>query len=338
MALTNEQVQSILRIYDERQAKNRKIHNKRYEEVISRIPEYSELEKKISQNALKFAKMGINSEENPSKMQEMLRDANLPVMEEKKKLLCSNGFPPDYLLPIYDCRDCQDTGYIKTPEGNIKKCRCYFELSEKFRSEGMQREEIPKNAVFDNFNYNYYSDTQTDSMTQKTHRQNITDIVSRIREYINNYPDEFCNFLIYGNVGVGKTYLTYCIANELKEKNFSFLHLTSYAFFDLVEQKTFGGDSLGSKNVNRQRFNEMLDAELLILDDLGTENSNSFTTSQLYLCINERQRRQKPTIITTNLSLEDLKRVYGERIFSRVIGNYSLIRIMGDDLRYKKFL
>lgn len=335
MALTTEQYYALMRIYDARQAECGRIHEKRYEEVISLIPEYKELEDKISRNALNFAADGIRRAANASELRKMLEETNKPLVEEKKRLLKLNGFPEDYLLPVYICPDCQDSGYIKSPDMPPRKCHCYLKLASELPFEGIQQAKIPKDADFMNFVYEYYSDEEIDETSGKTPRRNIEEITSYFKNYLEHYPDIYASHLIYGNVGVGKTHITYCIINELRKKSLPWVYLTAHEFYGLAEQNTFLEQNTVQKDNAKQRFGETLNADMLILDDLGSELCNAFTTSQLFLCINERQLKQKPTIITTNLSLADLKKNYGERIFSRLL-DYTPIRISGDDIRYKK--
>lgn len=335
MSLNTEQYYALMRIYDARQSKNSKIHEKRYEEVLSRIPEYRELEDKISQNALKFAADGVRGLGNVSELRVRLEAANRPLSEEKARLLKLHGFPEDYLDPIYTCPDCRDSGYIKSTDSPPKKCHCYLKLASELPFEGIQQAKIPESADFESFIYEYYSDSEADEVSCKTPRENIEDITSYFRTYLQQYPNVSASHLIYGNVGVGKTHLTYCIVNELRRKSLPWIYLTANEFYDLAGQNTFLEQNSPQKAIAGQRFLEALNADMLILDDIGSELCNTFTTSQLFLCINERQLKHKPTIITTNLSLSDLKQTYGERIFSRLL-DYTPIRISGDDIRYKK--
>ena len=137
--------------------------------------------------------------------------------------------------------------------------------------------------------------------------------------------------MIYGNAGVGKTFLSNCIAGELLNRGKGVIYLTAYQFFDQLADYTF---RRGANNA--QTLPAFLHCDLLIIDDLGTELNNSYINSQLFLCINEGILNKKSTIISTNLSLEQINRSYTERVFSRIIQSYTLLHIYGEDIRIKK--
>ena len=187
---------------------------------------------------------------------------------------------------------------------------------------------------FDNFNFDFYSDDIIDEVSGISSLENMETIVDRCHYFINNFDKHPCNLLFYGRAGTGKTFLINCIAKELIDKSYSVIYLSAVQFFDLLADYSFRREN---NSVYRQiSINELEGCDLLIIDDLGTEMSNSFTDSALFDCLNERLIHQKSTIISTNFSIEDLQNKYEERIFSRVIGNYNSFKIFGDDIRIKK--
>ena len=141
------------------------------------------------------------------------------------------------------------------------------------------------------------------------------------------------NLFLYGNTGVGKTFLSNCVAKELLERGYSVIYFTAFQLFDILSKGIFDRDADAIA-----AHQNIFECDLLIIDDLGTEFSNSFTTSQLFLCINERLLRQKSTIISTNLNLNQMIDMYSERTWSRISSNYSLIKLFGDDIRIQKKL
>ena len=161
---------------------------------------------------------------------------------------------------------------------------------------------------------------------------NISRAIQTSKEFINNFDKEFKNLFIYGATGVGKTFLTNCIAKELMDKSHSVVYISAIKLFDILADNAFGR---GGTDIEQQYAN-IFDCDLLIIDDLGTELVNNFSVSQLFNCINERYLNQKSVIISSNLSISDLRDMYSERIFSRITSNYTLMKIFGDDLRITK--
>ena len=149
-----------------------------------------------------------------------------------------------------------------------------------------------------------------------------------------NFRTEFSNILLYGDTGVGKTFLSHCIAKELIESSYSVIYFSASMLFDLLAKETFSK----KEDAEADTHTHIYDCDLLIIDDLGSELSNAFTTSQLFTVLNERILRENSTIISTNLALEDIKAIYSERIFSRISSSYTMLRLTGDDIRIQKKL
>ena len=139
------------------------------------------------------------------------------------------------------------------------------------------------------------------------------------------------NLLFYGDTGVGKTFLSNCVAKELLDQGYSVIYFTAFQFFDILSKGVFQKDTDAIA-----AHQNIYDCDLLIIDDLGTEFANAFTSSQLFLCVNERILRNKSTIISTNLNMSDLAEMYSERVPSRITSNYTVIKLFGDDIRILK--
>ena len=158
-------------------------------------------------------------------------------------------------------------------------------------------------------------------------------ILNKAKNFVKEFDTKKGNLLLYGNTGVGKTFLINCIYKELTESAHSVIYLTAYEFFSELEKITFNRSVLAEEA--SQRMDSLLECELLVIDDLGSELSNSFTTSQLFHIVNERHLKNRSIIISTNLSIADLKEQYGERIFSRLVSNFEFLKIQGEDIRLK---
>jgi DNA replication protein DnaC len=190
-----------------------------------------------------------------------------------------------------------------------------------------------ENLHFSTFSFSYYDDMTADSQLKLTPRDNMRKIVSDAKCFIEEFDSKCRSVLIYGNTGVGKTFLTNCIAKALLDSAHHVVYMTSHALFETFEAHRF--DRNEEPDVN-SLYRYIFQCDLLIIDDLGTELSNSFTNSMLYTCINERQIHGKSTVISTNLSLEQLRDRYSERVFSRITGNYTLWKLIGKDIRVLK--
>ena len=242
----------------------------------------------------------------------------------------ANGYQSDYLEPIYDCPICKDTGFV-----NGQPCECLQKEVIKSLYTTEELNDILQKENFSTFNFDLYSNNFVDEVTGVTALDNIKDVVTFCKEFVDNFDNIDNNsILFYGRAGSGKTFLINCIAKELIEKSYSVIYLSAVQLFDLLADYSFRREN---NSVYRQiSINELEGCDLLIIDDLGTEMSNSFTDSALFDCLNERLIHQKSTIISTNFSLQELHQKYEERIFSRTAGNYTPLKIFGDDIRIKK--
>lgn len=331
MALTNTQYELLKQTYDQRQQKNRNELIKRKDHIFRLIPRMKELDERISECAVTAVERMINGDNTARNECHRLFEQ---YEKEKQHLLTQAGYSKDYLSPIYDCKDCRDTGYQYTDSGLTKKCHCYQQLVSEILLADSGRGVIPPEDTFENFQYDYYSEQYIDDITEQSAYQNAFEVVETARRYVRDFDrSDHKNLFIYGSVGIGKTYLTHCIMNEMKKNNKVFFYLTAFEFFDLAREHSFSRDD---DEQTATQYHDLVTCDILIIDDLGSELNNSFTNTQLYSVINERMIQNLATIISTNLSLNDIRSIYGERIFSRISGSFELIRMFGDDIRIKK--
>lgn len=325
MPLTNSQYDAIMRIYQQRQLTNRAKLRKRREEISNKLPAYHMLEEEIISLSMEEARRQL-LEENTALSS--TREAIHSLMEDKKNLLLSNGYPTDYLDDIYHCRDCKDTGYI-----NGEKCHCFRQAEINLLYQQSNLQTLLESENFSTFQMDYYSQNLLDEATGSSSFLLAQSAFDACLQFAKNFDDQFENILLYGSVGVGKTFLTHCVAKDLLESGHSVIYFTAHQLFDTLAEQKF---DTRNEDAIPEAYHHILDCDLLIIDDLGTELANSFSTSQLFLCMNERFLRKKSTMISTNLSLGKISETYSERTFSRLSGNYKLIKLIGEDIRMKK--
>lgn len=326
MGISTRQYQDIMNEYDAIRRRNYMAEQERKERVYALIPEIQRIDEEIAHVSVAKAKEMLLKKISNADAKESLQRTIYDLSMEKINLLAIHNFPADYLDPIYDCPDCQDTGYI-----GDKKCRCFQQKIRQILYSQSNLEDSAGRESFSAFRTDYYSSQRT-GKEKLSPRENIANVLSVSRSFIRSFDSQpGQNLLIYGNAGVGKTFLSNCIAGELLNNGKGVIYLTAYQFFDQLADYTFRRGA-----ANAQTLPAFLHCDLLIIDDLGTELNNSFINSQLFLCINERILNKKSTIISTNLSLEQINRSYTERVFSRIIQSYTLLHIYGEDIRIKK--
>ena len=317
MSLTQMQYDEIMRDYERRREQSRHKAGEAVEEVRSKIPGYKELEKRIADVAMECARAVIDSgdKDSVSSMKAKME----ALADEQKKLLTDNGYPEDYLDEKYVCPDCKDTGYIN----GTKMCHCLRHTIIRYTYRQSNIEEVLKRENFDTLSYDYYTDSE---------REKMVPVIEECKRFASDFGKDSGNILLYGNVGVGKTFLTNCMAKAILDKGYSVIYFTSMRLFDTLSHEMFQYGENGSLNT----LNDIFTCDLLIIDDLGTEGVNSFVAGRLFDIINERDLRRRSTIISTNLTFEDLVGRYTERNFSRIFGKYTILHPDVDDIRIKK--
>ena len=249
-------------------------------------------------------------------LEEELKLAKIKTNSIAKKL----GLKASDYKPKYTCDMCKDTGFV----GN-DKCSCFKQkINEQLiTASGL---ELSKLNTFDDLNLDL---VQTEE--QKVQLLQIKNVLSN---FSNKFPHSNYNCIVLsGKTGVGKTFLLECTTSEIMKKGFTANFLTAFQMNNQFLKYHTCFDA------NKQSYlNLLLEPDVLVIDDLGTELTNAFTNTRLYSCINERYLKKKATIISTNLSLSQFSELYSERIFSRITGYYTLLKLIGDDIRINRQL
>lgn len=323
MSLSNSQYDEIQRQYDARQIQNRHIVERRKKKLYNAYPRLKELDGLIASSSTHCARQLLEGDTDARN--QLKRDINR-YRTEWESIVVKAGYDKDWLKPIYTCPDCQDTGYIGS-----KRCHCFKQAAIDLVYTQSNIKSILQNENFKNFSYKFYSDREKDPKTGLTPRENAKKAVKEVLSFLSNFDIEFHNLLLYGEIGTGKTFLSNCIAKELLDTGHSVIYFTAFQFFEILEKQKFEKDQEAGASLQN-----IFNCDLLIIDDLGTEFSSGFTISQLFVCLNERLLRRKSTVISTNLDFDKLSVVYTERIFSRLVSGYKIIKLFGNDIRLQK--
>lgn len=293
--------------------------DRRREELYEKIPELVTLDRILAGTASRImdAICSPNSEEAVAKV----REDNEKLLAQRAAILAAYGYPADYTDVHYECELCGDTGYVDT-----KMCSCMRRalVLAGYESSGIGG--LMQSQSFDNFSLNYYKeDADTHAYMKK--------VVSVLKKYAAEFDENtYKNFLFTGRTGLGKTHLSTSVAVSVIDRGFDVLYVTACSMISDFEAKQFG---LRENAPDTSRY---YNADLLIIDDFGTEMTNQFTVSCVYDIINARMNAKRSTIINTNLNKNEIEARYGERIASRLFGEYNAVMFRGSDIRQQKII
>lgn len=247
----------------------------------------------------------------------LLNEKSTALANEKASILKKSGVESFK----FDCPLCNDSGY-----NGGKICECVKKIASNVILDDLKKQMPLDECTFESFDLNYYSKDGENA------NKRMTSILKLCREYVNKFdPEKSENLLFMGSPGLGKTHLTLAIVSGVAQKGFMPFYGPAESLFTLVSDERFSGENKGS-------FDAMLQCDLLVIDDLGTELLTEFSKSVLYNLINSRLLSKKPTVINTNLTMKEIADRYGERIASRLIGNFNANKFLGQDIRQQKFL
>ena len=325
MALSNSQYDAIMREYGRQQIENHHKLEERRQEIYARLPVVKQLEAEIAERSVACAKKLLEGDKGVlDRLKEDLRD----LREQKALIIRAAGYPDDYLELHYRCPDCRDTGLV-----DGRKCHCFLQAQMKLLHAQSNLEDVLERENFKALSYEYYDDTEILPQLGITNAAYMRRVVAGCKEFVRVFDKKHDNLLFTGSTGVGKTFLTNCIARELMDDFHSVIYLTASDLFDVFSRNKFDYDNAEDM---KDMYRFILDCDLLIIDDLGTELNNSFTSSQLFYCINERMNMSRSTIISTNLTLARLRDSYTDRVTSRIMSGYRIIPLYGGDIRLLK--
>ena len=313
-------------VYEEVRRRNSRELDARQAEIYEKIPEIKNIDEDLRSESIATARAKLMGRIGKNEVNTQ-KSKNSELIERKKKILTQNGYPEDYLDNVYTCAKCKDEGTILNSEGIVEKCDCYKQLLKQYRLANMYEQKLDE--TFDNFNFDLYPDDKIKGY-EDSPRTNIKRIYRSVREAIESFDRKKFSMLFWGRSSRGKTYMSDCIAHELIDKGYEVVMYSSPILFDkicapVVFDKT--------EEQDEEAYERVYSCDMLIIDDLGRENTNRFVNKELFNIIEQRLLNRKGVIISTNLTLQELKELYDEAIASRIVNNYERYEFYGPNLR-----
>ena len=317
MALSNGQVQEIQRILSERQLEAHRRYLEKREEIFRKLPELEELEEKVRAFSLSVAgEMQQGNREGLLRLKEEIGKLH----KEKKALLETAGYRiEDLEEEEHFCPLCQDTGYV-----DGKKCQCFLKLQGELLYRQSRMGAVLERENFSKFQLERFDNKEKlGQCGNKTLREYIKEIRDYLTNYCEEYPKNNRSILFTGSTGTGKTYFLHSIAKALLDRGISVLYFTATGLFEYF-----------SKRMREEDTEDYIEeVDVILIDDLGTEFANSFTTSRFFALLNQRILDRKTMLISTNLNFKELREMYSDRVVSRFMSDYEIIPLYGKDQR-----
>ncbi|MBO4355772.1 MAG: ATP-binding protein, partial [Clostridia bacterium] len=321
MGYNHDNFIALKRQYDQKRNESETLAASRLEELHALFPEVKQIDVELAKTGSLIMAEIEKGKDGLEERLDNIRQDNELLMNERAKILERNGYPANYSDVKYDCEKCKDTGFV-----GATMCSCMrFQLSlANLDSSGLGK--LLETQSFDSFSLKYY---ENDSKAYSR----MSDVLRVCSEYADNFDDTTReNLLFYGPTGLGKTHLSTAIAGVIIDRGFEVVYESAQNMFDEVAAERFGR-SFNGVTPDPGRF---FSCDLLIIDDLGTEVPSSLSVSTLYNVINSRIIAGKPMIINTNCDSSETRKLYGDRIYSRFMGHFTLLSFVGRDVRLQK--
>ena len=333
--MANEILNALLKEYEQKKVRAEIAADERKESLYKKIPRLQTLENEINNSALSAAKNILNKRSSDLSS---LSDRINSLKKEKEDILKKNHIDIDYLKPHYECPICKDTGYIQKDNYQTEMCSCLKQklLDISFNKSNMSNLDKENFSTFNELLFSNEAHPEKYRFSISP-RENMLKIKEKSIEFVQNFDNpDYKNLLFSGNTGLGKTFLSNCIANEVLKLGKTVLYQTAPVLLENIIDYKLNKQKANLEDINKS----VLETDLLIIDDLGTESLNSMKLSELFTIINTRilnlNHKITKTIISTNLNINEIFSKYEERIGSRIAGYYDIYCFFGDDIRFKK--
>lgn len=323
MAYSDAIVQRALRRLQSEKEQNEQSSRARIAAIYEKEPRLAEIERELRKTAAHVLAVTFRTQGDPVSAMQQLKKENLALQQERDWILQTEGLEPDDLAVQPICPKCGGTGYV-----GAAMCECLKELCRQEQKKELSALLGSGHESFEKFRLDLYPaqyderlKTSPRTLMERTYRDTLA--------YAQGFSCASPSLLFVGATGLGKTFLSACIARTVAERGFSVSYAPVSRLFAAFEADKFRPDPDASRTA------EFFSCDLLIIDDLGTEMTTQFAVSALYQILNTRLLEGRPTIVSTNLPLGDIAPRYSAQIYSRLLGAYRLYKFYGDDIRFK---
>lgn len=313
-------------IMEQRRYENRREESRREKEVSDKIPEAGRLITGLAGTIDKLAKIILAHDDNAAQQIEKLKDENLADQDRLSALLKENGYPTDYLDKIYTCEKCRDSGVLED-----RRCECFHTVLRQIAAKELSKSIPIGLASFESFDIKYYSDVKSPALGGLSPRDIMEQNFRYCEKYAANFHIPCESIFMSGGTGLGKTHLSLAIAKSVIDKEYSVVYGSAPDLLGKIESAHFDRND----DENSEAMLTVKECDLLVLDDLGAEFPSQFYSACIYSIINTRLNYGRPTIVNSNLTYEELKSRYTDRIASRLISMKNL-KFAGSDIRIAK--
>ena len=325
MQISDTAFRQILREYDEKQLRASQDFRLRVQRIEEEIPQLRHIDSRIAELSVNMAVMRVKGQKPDM---QAYRAEKASLIQRRTELLQQAGYTQQDLEPSYECPFCRDTGFV-----DGEKCSCLKARIIDVLYDQSNIREILQKENFQNYRLDYYSSVPLPDGSGESPLSLAKNALQHAWDFVHHFSGTSDNLFITGGTGTGKTFLCNCIAREILNAGYSVIYLSAFKLFGILRDQVFK-DSRSQDTVNAP--DDLNSCDLLIIDDLGTELTNTLTQSVFFDCINERLLRNRHTIISTNLSIAQISKNYSERVFSRIAERYTYIKLLGQDIRISK--
>jgi len=325
MKTTVERMRQAERTLEHRRAAAEKALQQHREAAYAAVPALAALDREIAESGAAVVN-AIGAGRDAAGYLALLEKQNTAAQAERARLLRENHFAADYLQPQYTCAACRDTGFVSG-----LRCACFTKLLRDLAYRELSMDTPLERCSFGSFRLDCYA-TAPDPATGVVPRENMRGVLDYCVKYAERFAPHAKSLLFTGDTGLGKTHLSLAIAGAVLERGCSVIYGSAQNLLSRLQRERFA--PFGEQTDGTER--SLLECDLLILDDLGAEHATAFTKSSIYNIVNTRMMASQPVIISTNLSTAGLNAEYGERVASRVLGTYTVLRFFGSDVRQAK--